>query len=118
MTMPKLAVEASYHQICTPWKTSIQEVISGLHSDPYLRCFRPEEAKSTIQGIHDGDYENQMRDRSLTHKAINQGYYWSKMFDEAKEYVKKCPQCQRFFKQTQHGPPNSEESLSLHTVGT
>jgi len=63
-----------------------------------------------IQEIHDGDYENHIRGRSLAHKAINQGYYWSKMFDEAKEYVKKCPQCQRFFKHTQHGPPNSTES--------
>jgi len=75
MTMSKLEVEASHLQICTPRKTSIQEVISGLHSDPYLRCFGPEEAKRMIQEIHDGDYENHMRGRSLAHKAINQGYY-------------------------------------------
>jgi len=62
-----------------------------LHSNPYLRCLGPDEAKKVMQEIHDGDCENHTRGRSLTHKAINQGYYWLKMFNDAKEYMKKCP---------------------------
>ena len=30
------------------------------------------------------------------HKVINQGYYWTKMFNDAKDYMKRCSQCQRF----------------------
>jgi len=69
---------------------------SRLHYDPYLRCLGPEEAKSVMQEIHDGDCGNHAEGRSFAHKAINQGYYWPKMFDNAKKYMKKCPQCQRF----------------------
>ena len=69
---------------------------SKLQSDPYLRCFGPEEARRVMQEMHDGDCGNHVGGLSLAHKAINQGFYWPKMFDDAKEYVKKCPQCQRF----------------------
>ena len=46
-----------------------------------------------MQEIHDGDYENHADGQSLTHKAINQWYYWPKKFNDAKENVKKYPQC-------------------------
>ena len=49
-----------------------------------------------MQKIHDGDCRNHERGGSLTHKVINQGYYWPKMFDDAKNYMKKCLQYQRF----------------------
>jgi len=42
-----------------------------------------------MQEIHD-NYENHAGGRSLAHKAINQGDYWPKMFDDAKEHVRKC----------------------------
>jgi len=29
-----------------------------------------------------------MQGRSLTHKVINKGYYWPKMFDDTKNYVR------------------------------
>jgi len=44
---------------------------SRLRNDPYLRCLRPEEARSVMQEIHDGDYGNHAGGRSLAHKAIN-----------------------------------------------
>ena len=34
--------------------------------------------------------------RSLSYRAITQGYWWPGMQKEAHEYVKKCDQCQRF----------------------
>jgi len=63
-----------------------------------------------MQEIHDGDYGNHARGQSLSHKAINQGYYWPKMFNDTKEYVKKCPQCQRFT------PSSNRPSTDLHTL--
>ena len=44
-----------------------------------------------MQEICDGDCGNHMGGCSLTHKVINQGYYWPKMFDDDKNYVRKCP---------------------------
>jgi len=43
------------------------------------------------QEIHDNNYENHAGERPLAHKAINQGYYWTKMIEDAKDYVKRCP---------------------------
>ena len=34
--------------------------------------------------------------KSLSHRALNQGYWWSSMQKEAQDYIKKCDQCQRF----------------------
>ena len=69
---------------------------SSLHPNPYLRCLSPEEARRVMQEIHNGDCGNHAEGRSLTHKVINQGYYWPKIFDNTKDYVRKCPQCQMF----------------------
>ena len=44
-----------------------------LHYDPYLRCLGPEEARSVMQEIHNGDCGNHMEGRPQAHKAINQG---------------------------------------------
>ena len=69
---------------------------SKLHSDPYLRCLGSDEARWVMKEIHASDRENHVEGRSFSHKVINQGYYWPKMFYDSKEYVKKCQQCQRF----------------------
>jgi len=62
---------------------------SNLHPNPYLRCLNPEEAQKVMQKIHDGDSGNHVGGCSLAHKVINQGYYWPKMFNNAKDYVRK-----------------------------
>jgi len=48
-----------------------KKLYSRLHSDPYLGCLGSEEARSVMQEIHDGDYGNHVRGRSLAYKAIN-----------------------------------------------
>ena len=45
---------------------------SRLHTNPYLRCLRSEEARSVMQEIHDGDCRNHVGGRSLIYKAIGQ----------------------------------------------
>ena len=44
---------------------------SKLHSNPYLRCLRPEEAQRVMQEIHNDYCENHAEGRSLAYKAIN-----------------------------------------------
>jgi len=63
-----------------------------------------------MQKIYDSDCENHAGGRSLTHKVINEGYYWLKMFDDVEGYVKKCPQYQRF------SPVSNRPSTDLHTL--
>ena len=82
---------------------------SKLHSNPYLKCLERDEAKKVMQEIRYGDCGNHACGRVL-HKAINQGYYWPKMFQDAKEYVKTCPQCQRLTLSL------SRPSEDLHTL--
>jgi len=83
---------------------------SNVHIDPYLRCIGPEEARKVMQEIHDGDCGNNVGGCSLAHKVINQGYYWPKMFDDDKDYMRKCQQCQMF------APVSNRPSSNLHTL--
>ena len=63
-----------------------------------------------MQKIHNDDCGNHLGGRSLAHKVINQGYYWPKMFDDAKDSVKKCSECKRF------APESNRLSTDLHTL--
>ena len=80
----------------TPRSVFYKKSYFKLHANPYLRCLGSDKARRVMQKNHDGDCENHSGGRSLAHKVINQGYYWPKMFDDAKNYVKKCSDCQRF----------------------
>ena len=46
--------------------------------------------------MHEGICGSHTGGRSLTHRAITQGYWWPNIQREALEYVKKCDQCQRY----------------------
>ena len=65
-------------------------------SRPYLLCIQPEAAKLLLEELHEGICESHTGGRSLSHRALIQGYWWPNMQNEAQEYVKKCDQCQRF----------------------
>ena len=64
-------------------------------SGPYMLCVHPEASKSLLEELHEGICGSHTGGRSLSHRAITQGYQWSSMQNEAQEYVKKCDQCQR-----------------------
>jgi len=49
---------------------------SKLTFRPYLRSLGPDEAKKVMHEIHDDNCGNHAGGHFLTHKAINQGYYW------------------------------------------
>ena len=44
---------------------------------PYLRYLGSDEAQYVLKEIHEGIYGQHMGDRSLSHKELRQGYYWS-----------------------------------------
>ena len=66
------------------------------YSGPYLLCIHSKASKLLLKELHEGVCVSHTRERSLSHKAITQRYWWSGMQEEAQEYVKKCNQCQRF----------------------
>jgi len=79
-------------------------------TDPLLRCLGPEEAEVVLREIHEGDCGNHSGGRSLAHKVLSQGYYWPRLHEQAKEYVKKCRKCQLF------APSPHQPATELNTL--
>ena len=59
-------------------------------------CIHLEVVKLLLEELHEGICGSHTGDRTLSHKALTQGYWWSNMQREAQEYIRKCDQCQRF----------------------
>ena len=78
------------------WLSENQKLHKRFFSSPYLLCVHPEITETLLEELHEGICESYTGGRSLTHKAITQGYWWPNMQREAQEYVKKCDQCQWF----------------------
>ena len=73
-----------------------QKLYKRSFSRPYLLCIHPKATELLLEELHERIYGSHTRGRSLSHRAITQGYWWSNMQKEAQEYVKKCDQYQRF----------------------
>ena len=78
------------------WLSEDQKLYKRSFSGPYLLCVHLEASELILEELHEGIYGSNTRGRSLSHRAITQGYWWPNMQKEAHEYVKKCDQCQRF----------------------
>ena len=52
---------------------------------PYLLCIHPEVSKLILEELHEGIYGSHIGGRSLFHRAITQGYWWSNMQKEVQE---------------------------------
>ncbi|XP_024028291.1 uncharacterized protein LOC112093653 [Morus notabilis] len=61
-----------------------------------LRCLNKDEANYVMREIHEGICGNHSGGRSLSYKALRQGYYWPTMLKDAMELVKVCDKCQHF----------------------
>ena len=75
------------------WLSEDRKLYKRSFFGPYLLCVHPEASESLLEELHEGICESHTRERSLSHRAITQGYWWSDMQKEAQEYVKKCDQC-------------------------
>ena len=63
-------------------------------SQPYLRCLAPEGTNYMLREVHEEACGNYLGARSLVHKVVRAGYYWSTIQVDTKAYVKVCSQCQ------------------------
>ena len=73
-----------------------QKLYKRSFSGPYLLCIHPDAVELLLEELHERIYGNHMGEKSLSYKALTQGYWWPNMQKEAQKYVKKCDQCQRF----------------------
>ena len=78
------------------WLSENHKLYKRSYSRPYLLCIHPKASELLLEELHEGICGNHIGGRSLSHRAITQGYWWLEMQKEALEYVKKCDQCQRF----------------------
>jgi hypothetical protein len=60
---------------------------------PYLLCVHPEMVKNFLFEIHEGICGSHTGGKSLTHRAISQGYWWPCMQADALNYVRECDKC-------------------------
>ena len=78
------------------WLSKNQKLYKRSFSGPYLLCIHPEAVELILEELHEGICGNHTGRRSLSHKALTQGYCWPKMQQDTLDDVKKCDQCQRF----------------------
>ena len=96
--LPPDKLEADKIQRKAPrfWLSKDQKLYKCSFFGPYLLCIHPETSELLLEELHEGICRNYIGGRSLSHKAIIQGYWWPNMQKEAQEYVKKYDQCQKF----------------------
>ncbi|XP_050248530.1 uncharacterized protein LOC126695754 [Quercus robur] len=78
------------------WLSEDHKLYKRSYLGPYLLCIRPEASELLLEELYKGICGSHTGGRSLSHRAITQGYWWPGMQKEALEYVKKCDQCQRY----------------------
>ena len=71
------------------WLSENQKLYKRSFSGPYLLCVHPELTESLLEELQEGICRSHTGGRSLAHRAITQGYWWSNMQREAQEYVRK-----------------------------
>ena len=75
------------------WLSEDQKLYKRSFPRPYLLCIHPEASELLLEELHERIYGSHIEGRSLSHKALTQGYWWPGMQKEAQGYVKKCNQC-------------------------
>ena len=78
------------------WLLEEQKLYKQSYSDPYLLCVHPEVMEALLEELHRGMCGSHTRGRSLSHRALTQGYWWPNMQKSAQDYDRKCDQCQRY----------------------
>ena len=83
--LPESKFEANKIQRKTPrfWLSVDQKLYKRSFSVPYLLCVHPEAVELLLEELHEGICGSHMRGRSLSHRALTQGYWWPNMQKEA-----------------------------------
>ena len=61
------------------WLSENQKMYKRSFSGPYLLCIHPEVVELVLEELHEGICESHTGGRSLSHRALTQGYWWAKM---------------------------------------
>ena len=58
------------------WLSKDQNLYKRYFSSPYLLCIHPEVVELLLEELHEGICGSHTGDRSLSHRALTQGYWW------------------------------------------
>ena len=64
------------------WLSEDQKLYKRSFSGPYLLCIHPKASKLLLEELHEGICGSNTEGRSLSHRAITQGYWWPNMQKE------------------------------------
>ena len=67
-----------------------QKLYKRSYSRPYLLYIHLKAVEPLLEELHEGICGSHTKGRSLSHKALTQGYRWPNVQREAQNYVKKC----------------------------
>ena len=65
------------------WMSEDKKLYKHSFSGPHLLCVHPDASESLLEELHEGVCRSHTRGRSLSHRAIIQGYWWRSMQNEA-----------------------------------
>ena len=72
------------------WLSEDHKLYKRSYFGPYLLCIHLEASELLLEELHEGICGSHTGGRSLSHRAITQGYWSPGMQKEALEYAKKC----------------------------
>ena len=61
------------------WLSKDQNLYKRYFSSPYLLCIHPEVVELLLEELHEGICGSHTGDKSLSHRALTQGYWWPNM---------------------------------------
>ena len=65
------------------WLSDDQKLYRRSFSRPYLLCIHPKASELLLEELYEGICGSHIGGRSLSHRALTQGYWWSNMQKEA-----------------------------------
>ena len=75
------------------WLSNDQKFYKISFSGSYLLCVHPKAVELLLEELHEEICGSHTGGKSLSHRALTQGYWWPNMQKKAQDYVKKCDQC-------------------------
>jgi len=65
------------------WLSEDQKLYKRSFFRPYLLCIHPEASKLLLEELHERIFGRHTGGRSLSHRALIQGYWWPNMQNDA-----------------------------------
>ena len=93
LTKGKSKVDKVRRKASQFWLFEDQKLYKRSFSRLYLLCIHPEASKLVLEELHERICGSHIGGRTLSHRALTQGYWWPNIEKEVQEYVKKCDQC-------------------------